>query len=127
MKLEEFETYVTQTNLGESWLASQLPTLRKTLNKNEFAQRWFKAFLEGDECVAWGSLQMLLSCGDQRFFTWRDRHLGEQESHHPQLKFIDSMGREIENQLDRSKERRDTLFGIKIERGEIYPFIDRSP
>jgi hypothetical protein len=126
IKREEFETYVTQANLGETWLASQLPTLRKNLQQNDFAQKWFKAFLEADERVAWGSLQMLLSCGDHRFFTWRDLYLGEQGSRHPRLRFLDSMGREIETKLDRSKERRDTLFGIKIERGEIYPFIDRS-
>lgn len=37
------------------------------------------------------------------------------------------MGREIENELDRAKERRDTLLEIKLERGEIYPFIESFP
>jgi hypothetical protein len=124
MQLEEFDLYATQANLGETWLASQLPSLRENLRKNEFAQRWFKVFLEADERVAWGALQMLLSCGDERFFTWHGLYEGEQGSRHPRLRFIESMGREIKNELDRSKERTDTLFGIKIERGEIFPFLD---
>jgi hypothetical protein len=125
MKLEEFEAYVTRANLGETWLASCISTLRDNLLKNEFAQRWLKIFLEADERISWGALQMLLSCGDHRFFTWRDLYVGENGSRHPRLKFIDSMGREIEKELDRSKKRKDTLFGIKVERGEIFPFLDR--
>jgi hypothetical protein len=125
MKSEEFEMYVVQANLGETWLASQVPDLRKNVLKNEFAQRWFKIFLEGNERVSWAALQMLLFCGDHRFFTWRDLYLGEQGLSHLRLRFIDSMGREIEKELDRSKERKDTLFRIKVERGEIFPFLDR--
>src|ERR1051326_4026824 len=124
--LDEFDMILTRANLGETWLATQLPVLRKNLQKNDFAQSWFKSFLEADEHAAWGSLQMLLSCGDHRFFTWRHLYLGDQRSRQARFRYIDSMGREIENELDRSKERRDTLFGIKVERGEIYPFIDRS-
>jgi hypothetical protein len=124
LKTEEFEAYVTEANLGETWVASQVPILRENLRRNEFAQRWFQVFLEADERVAWGALQMLLSCGDHRFFTWHEFYEGKQGSDHPRLKFIESMGRDLRSELDRSKERRDTLFGIEVERGEIYPFID---
>jgi hypothetical protein len=100
--------------------------LRKNLLKNEFAQRWFMMFLDADDSASWGALQMLLSCGDHRFFTWCNVYQEKQGIRHPRLRFIDSMGREMENALDRSKERRDTLFGIKVERGEIVPFLESS-
>ncbi len=126
MKLEEFEMLVSQGNLNDTWVASQVPGLRKNLLKNEFAQRWFTMFLEADNSASWGALKMLLSCGDHRFFTWCNVYQEKQEMRHPRLRFIDSMGREMENELDRSKERRDTLFGIKVERGEIVPFFESS-
>ena len=91
MKLDEFETYVNEAGLGKSWVASQLPRLRKNLLKNEFAQQWFNLFLAGDELPAWGALQMLLSCGDHRFFTWQHLYYGPKGLLHPRLKYIESM------------------------------------
>ena len=119
---DQFERYVALANLDGTWLSDQIPILTENVRKNQFAQGWYKLFLEGNGFVAWGALQMLLSCGDHRFFTWcRSFERGKGDRH---LRLIESMGRNLRDDLDRSSERKRTFFGIKVERGEIFPFVD---
>lgn len=68
---------------------------------------------------------MLQLCGDDRFFTWRGSYEDRAEgTDRVKLKFLAMQESEIKRALDRTKERRDTLFGMKIPRGEIYPFMN---
>lgn len=68
---------------------------------------------------------MLLLCGDSRFFTWRHKYeKGEDFNHLRRLKLLDA-NLDVNREMDREKQRKDTLFGIKIEQGEVYPFMNR--
>jgi hypothetical protein len=124
--ISEFEAYVVQAKLGGSWMEDHIPVLRLNVEKNKFAQHWFDLFLTAaDPDESWGALQMLQLCGDDRFFTWRGSYEDRAEGTDPvKLKFLAMQESDIKKALDRTKERRDTLFGMKIPRGEIYPFMN---
>lgn len=126
VSLDEFDGIVARANVKGTWIGSQIPVLRKNILQNQHAQHWYHVCLDAEtEEQSWGASRMLLLCGDSRFFTWRDRHEIPSDSKHVRrLKFLEAnldLGRE----LDREKQRRDTLFGIKIEHGEVYPFMNR--
>ncbi len=126
LSISEFDAYVVQAKLGGSWMEGHIPSLRLNVENNRFAQHWFDLFLTAanpDE--SWGALQMLQHCGDDRFFTWRGSYEDRAtRNNRVSLAFLAMQETEIKKALDRTKERRDTLFGIKIPRGEIYPFMD---
>lgn len=126
IKVEQFDSYVAQANLAGTWAESHLELLRSNALKNEFAQQWFRKFLEEDDAdVSFGAWQMALACGDLRFFVWRSLYEDIQKPRQNQrLRFLEAQITEIEKSLDHNNDRKKTLFGIKIERGEIFPFIN---
>jgi hypothetical protein len=38
-------------------------------------------------------------------------------------KFLVARRRDLQERLDREKDRKEILFGVKIARGEIFPFM----
>ena len=67
----------------------------------------------------------MLRCGDRRFNVWR-RTFDEKEGAEVRRRIahLDYNHDRITNALDRKKEREDTLFGIRIARGSVVPFIN---
>jgi hypothetical protein len=126
ISVADFDSYVRQANVGGSWVEEKVSTLREHVNENQFAQHWFEAYLSTeDEESSWGALQMMLACGDQRFYVWRERNEIRTEQRERRLRYLASRERDIEKSLDRSEKRKEVLFGIKTERGEVFPFLDR--
>jgi hypothetical protein len=78
-----------------------------------------------DEERSWGALQMMLACGDHRFYVWREQNGIRTEQGERRLRYLASRARDIEKSLERSEKRKEVLFGIKTEHGEVFPFLDR--
>ena len=122
--VEQFETYVAAANVKDSWVEDRITDFRANVEKNAFACHWYSLFLTSDDQdVSWGALQLFLGCADERFFLWRRQHEDETPQTQRKLKFLRS-GFDLERELNHERGRKDTLFGIKIERGEVFPFID---
>ena len=126
MSLEGFDSIVALADVKESWIEPQVPGLRSNVVRNLFAQQWYRRFLEAEtEEQSWGGYKMLLVCGDDRFFTWRDQYeRANDPTHRYRLRFLDANS-ELNRELDRKEERAKTLFGIEIRKGEVYPFVVR--
>jgi hypothetical protein len=126
ISVAEFDSYVEQANVGGSWVEEKVSTLREYVRENQFAQHWFEAYLSADdEEISWGALQMMLACGDHRFYVWRQGKEIRTAQGERRLRYLASRAREIEKSLDRSEKRKDVLFGIKTARGDVFPFLDR--
>lgn len=122
--LMAFDGILSDADVGGTWLAPQIPGLRVHVQKNEFAQRWYERFLNSSDIdVAFGAWFVLTKCGDHRFFTWSGGFERDDMRHHRRLRFVHSRRVDLERMLDRTKERESTLFGIRIEKGEIAPFM----
>jgi hypothetical protein len=126
IKVEQFDGYIAQARMADTWMEPQLEFLRHNILRNEFAQHWFQVFLEAsDKDVSWGALQILLACGDQRVFIWRSRYEnGTLLQHARRVRYLNMQESQLEKELDRERERKETFLGVKIQRGEIFPFVN---
>jgi hypothetical protein len=104
-----------------------VPHLRTNVGKNAYAKYWFELFLTDQQAdTAWGALEMCLSSADLRFNIWQ-AHLGKvpetAELAARRRKFLVARRRDLQERLGREKDRKEILFGVKIARGEIFPFM----
>lgn len=122
---EEFEAYVTAAGVDNTWVGSQLEWLRGNVRRNRFAQHWFRVFLETEDAdTCWGAWQMVKFCADQRLFVWWSApNIPAESTAAHRLRFFQAQQDRLEHDIDRDQKRKDTLFGIKIEAGEIFPFF----
>ena len=120
LEVPQFDFYVAHAGIEHTWI--DIDPLRVNLLKNQHAQHWYRLFLRADtEDAAWGALQMMLQCADRRFFIWRAEY--EIGAPRKRLRFLKGIDDEVSKSLKREKQRDETLFGIKIERGEVFPFV----
>jgi hypothetical protein len=128
LPLERFEAYAVEANVQGTWVERQIKWMRGNVLRNSFAEHWFQVFLNADDPdTSWGALQVMLSCADQRFYVWHGRHAAEAaEKAERKIKFLNSNRHELEKALDREKKLKDTFLGIKIARGEVFPFFDEQ-
>jgi len=113
ISLADFDSYVRQANVGGFWVEEKVSTLREHVSENEFAQHWFELYLSAeDEESSWGALQMMLACGDHRFYVWREQNGIRTEQGERRLRYLASRARDIEKSLERGEKRKEVLFGI---------------
>jgi hypothetical protein len=126
VSLEEFEQWVASAQIEHTWVEDQVAGFRKTLRRNWRAQSWYRLFLtEEDVDRSWGAFQMVLSCADSRFFLWRRHYESPQnEETDRRLRFLEAQPEKLKERLDRKKTRKDTLFGIRVSKGEVAPFLE---
>jgi hypothetical protein len=125
-----FEEFVARAAIEHTWVEQSLRLLRENVRKNHLARYWYRIFLTAeDPDVAWGALQIVLAHADERLLNWCEeveRECAGNKLTDRRLRFL-ALGwqsrRDLRKVLDRDKERRERLFGIKIQPGEIAPFI----
>ncbi|MGA7238477.1 MAG: hypothetical protein WBY44_22530, partial [Bryobacteraceae bacterium] len=124
-----FEEIVSTAGIAQTWVEESLRLLRKNVRKNQVARHWYRVFLNADDDdEAWGALQIVLSHADGRFLNWRgeiESESGNTEITERRLRFLQmrwTSGR-AEQEIKRDKDHRERLFGIKIQVGEIQPFM----
>jgi hypothetical protein len=125
-----FEEIVSTAAIAQTWVEQSLRQLRQNVRKNHVARHWYRVFLNSDDDdAAWGALQIVLSHADERFLNWREEIESESaniEITERRLRFLQmrwSSGRAIQHEINRDKDHRERLFGIKIQPGEIAPFM----
>jgi hypothetical protein len=127
ISFDDFDSLISLAQVENTWVQSLVPRLRTNVGKNVDAKYWFELFLTDQQAdTAWGALEMCLSSADLRFTIWQAR-LGKMPETADlaarRRKFLLARRRDIQERLDREKDRREILFGVKIARGEIFPFM----
>jgi hypothetical protein len=119
-----FDKLVAQAHIADTWIERAVNTMRNNVQANELAQRWYRTyFMEPNIDKAWGAYQMMLECGDERFHTWRGRIETEGVDVDRKRRFVGASWQSTKRALNRENKRKDHLFGYKIPRGEIFPFV----
>jgi hypothetical protein len=125
-----FEELVSRAAVEHTWVEQSLGPLRENVRKNRLARHWYSVFLTSEDSdAAWGALQLVLALADERFLNWRveaERECAGSETVENRLRFL-SLGwerqRDLRKEIGRENERKERLFGLKIQRGEIFPFM----
>jgi hypothetical protein len=126
-----FEELVRQADLEATWVEDQcLTALRENIRTNQIARHWYSQFLslEGNE-AAWGAVTITLSVADERLLNWYtelENIAADPERAARRRRFLElgwNSKRSLPATVDRESERKDRLFGIKFQRGEIVPFM----
>lgn len=125
MPSNEFDQVVKDASVANTWVERQVQWLKENLARNEWARHWYKSFLsETDQDRAWGSFTMTFRCADERFYTWCALVESRGTSDDDKLRHVRTNSQYIRNQVKKDGKRKDTLFGIKVQRGEVFPFVD---
>lgn len=120
-----------QADVAGTWIEEDsLPTLRENVRKNEIARHWYSLFLASEDTdTAWGAVTSALSVADEQMLNWyaaMENSAANPERAARRRRFLElgwNSKRGLPQELDRDSARRDHLFGIKFQRGEIVPFL----
>jgi hypothetical protein len=120
----EFETYIRRANIDGTWIEQNvLPTLRRNHSKDRIARAWFERFLCETDERSWAAFEVAVHLADDRLRIWAGSDVVAATAQgEPRFKYIEMNDDYIQRHLRRERERKDCLFGIKIPRGEIFPF-----
>jgi len=127
---EDFEKLVSKAAIEHTWVEGSLRALRADVRKNHLARHWYGVFVNSrDPDTAWGALQLVLAHADERLLNWCaeiEKDAGSNELTEKRLRFL-GLGwhtrRDLRKEIDRDSDRRERLFGLKIQVGEIAPFM----
>jgi hypothetical protein len=127
---DHFEEFVSRAAITNTWVEQSLPSIRRNVRKNYLARHWYRVFLTAENAdTAWGALQIVLIHADERLLCWCQEIEGDcanRQLIENRLRFL-GLGwrtrRDLREKLGREKERRERLFGIEIQPGEIVPFM----
>jgi hypothetical protein len=125
-----FEELVSKAAVAHTWVEESLTPLRDNVRRNRLARHWYSVFLGSeDPDAAWGALQLVLALADERFLIWRvevEEECADRSTTEKRLCFL-SLGWEsrqgLLQEIGRQDARKELLFGLKIQRGEIVPFM----
>lgn len=111
------------------FLANVATRSQERSERNRRARFWFQQFLaRRDRVEAWAAFRLCLRCVDRRFGVWGD-YLRDTGSELPPLwqQHLNLNTEEIWQAAEKNEGRlEDTLFGVRISKGEIVPWY-RSP
>lgn len=104
-------------------------TANSRLTRNRRAHHWFGEFLRRrDPDFAWGALRLFLRCVDRRYHLWRWKEINSTPDLPDRWRETICQNRAAithaitENEKS-SKALEDQLFGAKIAKGEIHPWV----
>jgi hypothetical protein len=125
-----FEELVSRAAVEHTWVEQSLRPLRENVRKNRLARHWYSVFLTSEDSdAAWGALQLVLALADERFLNWRvevEKECAGCKMAQKRRRFL-GLGRcsqrDLLKEIGRESKRKELLFGLKIERGEIAPFM----
>jgi hypothetical protein len=130
MTPERFEEFVSTAAVDHTWVEHSLGHLRENVRKNHLARHWYHVFLTSDDSdTAWGALQIVLAHADERLLNWCEEMESECVDNALRLERLRFLGlgwhsrRDLRKEIDRDNERREKLFGLRIQPGEIVPFM----
>lgn len=127
--LARFQHLVSMAGIDGSWVEEGLDPLRENVRNNCLARHWYSVYLSSSESdEAWAAIEIVASCADERFLNWEaelNGQIGCTAIARRRRSFLDMRWskRDMGRELSREDTRRDHLFGRKIPRGEIIPFV----
>lgn len=111
------------------FLSNVAETANSRLTRNRRAHHWFGEFLRRrDPDFAWGALRLFLRCVDRRYHLWRWKEINSTPDLPDRWRETICQNRAAithaitENEKS-SKALEDQLFGAKITKGEVYPWV----
>lgn len=119
-----FENYVQTADVAGTWVWDKVRTYRHQHALDRRGLHWFHVFgTAEDDVVAWGAWRMLVACADARWTTWTGCW---NEALKPRrLAFLAAAEGELKRACEeRERERRDLFLGLKVTRGEVFPFLE---
>jgi hypothetical protein len=127
---DAFEALVAKASVGDTWVEGSLRHLRENVRRNNLARHWYRLFLTSeDRDAAWGALEIVRAQADERFLNWHEEIEEECVNaalRQDRLRFLGLVWRTwggVRKDLNRDKNRRERLFGLAIQPGEIVPFL----
>jgi hypothetical protein len=126
----DFEKLVTRAVIERTWVEESLRPLRANVRKNHLVRYWYHVFLTSEDSdTAWGALQIVLAHADERLLNWCveiEKDSASNKQTERRLRFL-GLGwqsrRDLRKEINRDSERRERLFGLRIQAGEIVPFM----
>ena len=118
-----FEDHVQAADVSDTWVWDQVRIYRHRHSLDQRGLYWFRVFgTVEDEAVAWGAWRMLVACADARWTTWTG--CWNEASKPRRLAFLAAADGELKQACkEAERERRDLFLGLKITRGEVFPFM----
>lgn len=119
-----FEDYVRIADVSDTWVWDQVLAYRHQHLLDQRGLHWWCVFgTAEDEVVAWGAWRMLVACADARWTTWTG--CWNEISKPRRLAFLAAAEDDIKRACEEiDRERRNMFLGLKVTRGEIFPFIE---
>lgn len=119
-----FEGYVEDARVADTWVCDQLQIYRQRHALDRRGLHWFQIFgTAADEVTAWGAWRMMVACADARWTTWTG--CWNDASKPRRLAFLSGAAGELKRACEETeRERRDLFLGLKITRGEVFPFAE---
>lgn len=117
-------------NGQQGYLSEVAETAEERLERNRRARYWFQEFLtRADNELSWAAMRLALRCMDRRYYLWSDKLIENVETV-PELRrrVLLALKNDISNSIERNETKqtlklRDTLFGTKILKGELHPWL----
>ena len=126
-----FEELVSKAAIGHTWVEESLAKLRENVRRNHLARYWYSVFLTSrDPDAAWGALELVHTLADERFLNWRaevEMECAGCGTTEKRLRFLTlrwNSQRDFRRDISPENARKELLFGLKIQRGEIVPFME---
>jgi hypothetical protein len=115
----------------QGYLAEVADAAIARLERNRRARYWFREFLtRADNELSWAAMRLAVRCMDRRYYLWSDKMIENVEAA-PSLRrrVLVALRNDISNAISGNEKNHtdkleDTLFGTKILKGELHPWLD---
>lgn len=124
LETSTFDAYVQDADVTDTWVEDQIGGFRHRHLLYQRSLHWFNVFgTAEDDVVAWGAWRMLVACADARWTTWAGSW--NEASKARRLAFLAAAEGELKRACEEAdRERQDMFLGLKITRGEVFPFVE---
>ncbi len=123
LKTAVFDNHVQAADVADTWVWDQVRTYRRQHALDQRGLHWFHVLgTAEDDVVAWGAWRMLVACADARWTTWNGCWNNALKPR--RLAFLAAAAGDLKRACEESeRERRELFLGLKITRGEVFPFL----
>ena len=111
----------------EGWLCEVQRLARWRLDRDRWAQEWFRRFTTSSNVEeAFAAFRLFLLCVDRRYWTWRDPVVKDARSRSDRRRYLAVSRDEIDRAIkENEKELEKRFLGHKIAEDEVHPWLKR--
>lgn len=125
ISLDNYQQLVRDADVQGTWVEKVATDLGLGVRDNAWAKDWYRRRLSSTDLEGqWAALQVVLELADERFWLWRRAIAkGVGKDLEVEDKYFEAIKNELNRRLDLSKERATQFLSLKIQRGEVVPFL----